>query len=248
MARRRSGDLSRLFVSRCSPRTWRQAPSPRSPASRAPWAIVERGGERIGLIGLITEDTSAVSSPGPNVRFTPAQSATERVVAALQAEGVNKIIVVSHSGLERERQIARRVAGVDVVVGGHSHTLLHNSAPEAAGPYPIVERGPGGDPALIVQAGQWSKWLGWLDLDFDAQGRLLRWQGNPILLYASVASDPAMEAEIARLATPLEAARREVVGTNSVELDPTQCRARECALGALVADAMLDWARQSLAS
>jgi len=210
-----------------------------------PWTIVVRGGERIGLIGLVTEDTPSVSSPGANLRFTRLEEAAARAVAALEAEGVNKIVVVSHSGLEREREVARNVAGIDVVVGGHSHTLLHNRAPEAAGPYPIVERGPRGEPALVVQAGQWSKWLGWLDLEFDAAGRLVRWQGNPILLDASVAADPAAAAEIARLDAPLEAARREIVGRSALNLDPTQCRARECALGNLVAEATLAWARRA---
>ena len=51
-------------------------------------------------------------------------------------------------------------------------SLRDNSAPEAAGPYPILERGPDGAPALVVQAGQWGKWLGWLDLEFDGRGRV----------------------------------------------------------------------------
>ena len=60
--------------------------------------IIERGGERIGLIGLTPENTDELASPGPNVTFTDPVAAVQAEVDRLTAEGVNKIIVLSHSG------------------------------------------------------------------------------------------------------------------------------------------------------
>ena len=61
-------------------------------------AVIERGGEKIGLIGLTAEDTDELASPGENVIFTDSVTAVQGEVDLLTAQGVNKIIVLSHSG------------------------------------------------------------------------------------------------------------------------------------------------------
>ena len=87
-------------------------------------AVIEKGGEQIGLIGLTPVDTPELASPGPNVIFTPPDDAVQAEVDRLTAEGVNKIIVLSHSGYSVDQRVAEATTGVDVIVGGHTNTLL----------------------------------------------------------------------------------------------------------------------------
>jgi 5'-nucleotidase/UDP-sugar diphosphatase len=205
----------------------------------APWAVLEAGGEKIGVIGLITEETPEISSPGPDIRFSDAAAALRQAVAALEHEGIDKIIALGHIGYWRDIDLARAVDGVDIFVGGHSHTLLANDHPAAAGPYPTVTRAPGGQTVLIVQAYQWSRYLGRLDVRFDAEGRPTAWRGAPIAMDNAVAEEPGMAALVARLAAPLEEIAREVVGAAEAALGNGTCRQAECALGNLIADIML---------
>ena len=199
--------------------------------------IIERGGERLGLIGLTPQDTAELASPGPNVIFSDPIAAVQREVDALTAAGVNKIIVLSHSGYEVEKAIAAATTGVDVIVGGHSHTLLSNTDENAAGPYPTMVGS-----TAIVTARSYGKYLGELNVTFDDDGNVISAVGAPIITDSTVAEDPATKARIAELAAPLEEIRQKVVAEAAapIEGDRTVCRAVECPMGNLVADAMLD--------
>ena len=92
--------------------------------------------------------------------FTPEKDALRRAVADLSAQGVDIIIAMTHMGLANDQLLARSVAGVDVIVGGHSHSLLANSADGADGPYPVVETSPSGEPVLLVTASFGGRLLG----------------------------------------------------------------------------------------
>ena len=100
--------------------------------------VIERGGEKIGMIGLTPEDTDDLASPGDNVTFSDPVVAVQGEVDKLTAMGVNKIIVLSHSSYLIDQQVAANTTGVDVIVGGHSNTLLSNTNERASGPYPTM--------------------------------------------------------------------------------------------------------------
>ena len=131
--------------------------------------MLELGGEKLGIIGLINEEAPSISSPGPNIRFSDLTEALRRAVAALEEKGIDKIIALGHVGYWRDIELARAVDGVDIIVGGHSHTYLSSDDPAAAGPYPTLATSPSGETMLIVQAFQWSRYLGRLDVSFDAE-------------------------------------------------------------------------------
>jgi len=196
---------------------------------------IERGGQMIGLIGLTPENTAELASPGDNITFSDPVAAVQAEVDRLTAEGVNKIIVLSHSGYGVDQHVAENTTGVDVIVGGHSNTLL-GDMDRAEGPYPTMV----GDTA-IVQAYAYGKFLGELNVSFDADGVLIEASGQPILIDGNVGEDPATVARIAELAAPLDEIRNSVVGMTSapIEGDRSVCRAMECSGGNLVADAML---------
>ncbi|MEL6522907.1 MAG: 5'-nucleotidase C-terminal domain-containing protein, partial [Pseudomonadota bacterium] len=203
--------------------------------------VLDVGGEKIGIISALATNTDETSSPGPNVVFQDEIESLSADVVALEGEGVNKIIALTHVGLPKDVEIAGAVAGLDAVVGGHSHTYLSSSDDEAAGPYPtMVEQGNLQVP--VVQAYAYSKYVGHLKLTFSDDGVVTAAEGDAILLDASVTPDEAIAARVAELAGPIEELKSEVVSeaAEAIEGSREVCRAMECPMGNLVADAMLD--------
>ncbi|WP_170400181.1 bifunctional metallophosphatase/5'-nucleotidase [Ruegeria arenilitoris] len=198
--------------------------------------VIEVGGERIGLIGLTPEDTHDLASPGPNITFSDPVPAVQAEVDKLTGEGVNKIIVLSHSGYGVDQRVAQETTGVDVIVGGHSNTYLSNVSDKAAGPYPTLVNG-----VQIVQAYAYGKFLGELNVTFDDDGNVVEAVGEPLIMDNTVTEDQAALDRIAELAVPLEEIRNKVVANaaDSIEGDRAVCRVQECEMGNLVADAML---------
>jgi len=199
--------------------------------------VIEKGGEKIGLIGLTPEDTDELASPGDNIVFTDPAEAVQAEVDRLTADGVNKIVVLSHSGYAVDQRVAAATTGVDVIVGGHSNTLLSNSNERAAGPYPTVVNG-----VQIVQAYAYGKYLGELNVTFDDAGNVIGTSGDLVVMDGSVAEDEATKARIAEAAMPLEEIRNKVVAETGEAIGGERdvCRAMECQMGSLIADAMLD--------
>ncbi|TPE48804.1 bifunctional metallophosphatase/5'-nucleotidase [Amaricoccus solimangrovi] len=203
--------------------------------------VLEAGGEKIGIVGAVTPETATISTPGPTVRFEDPAVTIARDVAALEGEGVNKIILLSHLGAPEDIRIAGSVAGIDAVIGGHTHTLFSNSE-GAPYPYPLMVDGPGNAKVPVVSAGAYSKYLGDLTLTFDDQGAVTAAGGDTILLDRSVTPDPGVLKDIKTYSGPIEALKAKRVGEVGADIDGSResCRARECAMGDLVADAMLD--------
>ncbi|MEM0909095.1 MAG: 5'-nucleotidase C-terminal domain-containing protein [Pseudomonadota bacterium] len=206
--------------------------------------VLEVEGERYGIIGVTPQGNATLAAPGPDLTFSDPVPAVTAEIAALEADGVNRIILLSHSGLNVDERIAANVDGIDLIIGGHSHTLLSNEIEGAAAAYPVMVRSPGGSPTPIVQAGAYTKYLGRIDLTFDDNGVVTGLDGDTMLIDASVPKDAQMDELVVALAEPLDSIREEVVGEAIEALDGSRenCRSRECVMGSLVADAMLDYA------
>ena len=207
-----------------------------------PSTVIERGGEKIGLIGLTPEDTPELASPGKAITFSDPAKAVAREVKKLEAEGVKRIIVLSHSGYQTDKIVASDVDGIDVIVGGHSNTFLSNTSEKADGPYPTWIKNPSGGKTAIVQAYAYGKYLGRLDVVFDDDGVVTSALGEPVVVGGEIAEDSALVERIAELAQPLEDIRQKKVADTlgPIDGDRANCRARECEMGNLVAEALLD--------
>ena len=197
--------------------------------------VLEVGGEKIGIVSALATDTVDTSSPGDNVVFQDEIAALQADVDALKAMGVTKIIALNHVGLKKDMAIAEAVEGIDVVIGGHSHTKMVNDGESLA--YPQMA---GNVP--VAQAYAYSKYLGKLTVTFDDDGNVVSASGDPILLDASFEPNAAMSARIAEMGAPIEEMKKRVVAVSSATIDGDRanCRAVECEMGNLVADAMLD--------
>lgn len=198
--------------------------------------VLNIGGQKVGIVSALATDTVDTSSPGDNVIFRDEIEALKEDVAALEAQGVDKIIALNHVGLPMDMKIAAAVPGLDLVIGGHSHTKMLNedgsnySYPEMVGN------------VTVVQAYAYSKYLGKIEVTFDDNGNVISAEGDPILLDASIVPDGKIAARIAEMGAPIEEMKKRVVAkaADNIDGDRATCRVRECQMGNLVADAMLD--------
>src|SRR3954447_6991977 len=207
-----------------------------------PSIVLEVGGQKIGIVGAVTNDTPELASPGPNITIEDDVKSITAEVEKLKAQGVNKIIAVTHIGYRRERDVIAKIPGIDVVVGGHSHSLLSNTDPKAEGPYPTMVDNPNGSKVPVVQAASYSKYLGEFKVVFDDNGNVKEASGDPIFLDKSITPDPAVLARIKELGAPIEALKAKEVPETTAPIDGSRenCRARECQMGDMVSDAILD--------
>ncbi|WP_299676601.1 bifunctional metallophosphatase/5'-nucleotidase [uncultured Roseobacter sp.] len=198
--------------------------------------VLEVGGRKIGIVSALATDTVETSSPGEGVVFQDEIEALKADVAALEAEGVDIVIALNHVGLRKDLDIAANVPAIDVVIGGHSHTLMSNDD-EGTPAYPEMVEG-----TPVAQAYAYTKYLGHLTLTFDDAGTVTAASGDPMLLDASVTPDEGFIARIAEMGAPIEALKQKVVAETASEIIGARetCRAQECAMGNLIADAMLD--------
>lgn len=216
--------------------------------------VIERGGGKIGVIGVITETVTTIAATGGKISVGGYLESVQREADRLQAAGIDKIVLLSHVGYWLDKQLAPQLSGVDIIVSGHDHQLLLPPAlylPGAAaalfagrvaGDYPTVTRDRNGNPLLIVSSYEWGKILGRLDVDFDASGVLTGWQGKPQPVTANVAAEPALAARVAAYKAPLDAFSRTSIGSTMSFFDGSRIpglRSQEMPLGNLVADAIL---------
>ena len=198
-----------------------------------PYAMLEKNGLKIGILGLTTLQTRTSSSPGPNVRFLEPKPALASAAASARAKGAQMLILLSHMGLLHD--LAMDMPEIAVVVGGHSHSLLSNTEPGALGPAPTVDRGG----TLILQAGAYGRYLGRLDIDVSAEGRVVAWGGECRHVGLDIAPDPEVAAIVASFAAPLEAIIRKRVAMLPDGLSNAGCRVAPCAFGQAVAETLL---------
>lgn len=209
-----------------------------------PSVVLDVYGEKVGVFGLTTEDTAFLSSPGKNIKFENYAAKAQATIASLKAQGINKIIALSHLGYTVDRELADQVPGIDIIVGGHSHTKLDE---------PVVFH-ENAEPTLIVQANEYSNYLGKLNVEFDTNGVLKSWNGKLLDLNAKAGNDfvyaenAEAKAKLAGYSAQINEMKTRIVGASAVALDGERAnvRTKETNLGNLIADGMVAQAREAL--
>jgi 5'-nucleotidase / UDP-sugar diphosphatase len=189
--------------------------------------MIERAGYRIGFFGILAPETDVLSKPGDEVTFAPTVATATAAVAKLQAEGADLIIALTHDDLADDRELARSVDGIAVILGGHDHD-----------PITLYEGG-----VLIAKAGYDAHYLAAIDLAVD---RVMERDKEVVqiipawryLTTAGIAPDPEVKAVVDRYNAELDAELAVPVGTTTVALDSrrTTVRTAESNFGNLVAD------------
>lgn len=189
--------------------------------------IFEVNGARVLVMGLVTTTTYTSTHPKNTIGldFLDAAATTSRVMKE-QAGGYDIFIVLSHLGLDADIELARRVAGIDAIIGGHTHTLMHS-------PLFVGE-------TIIAQAGEWGRFLGRVDLEV-VDRRVTGSTSSVIPVTGDIEPNPVVEYMLQELYGRRIAAEMErVVGYSPVELVRTPFgRASDSNIGNFVADALL---------
>lgn len=215
--------------------------------------VKEVDGEKVGFFGLTTQDTKEISSP-KQIEFQDYIKEAEKAVQAFEGMGVNKIVAVSHIGyddneaVDNDLTLAAKVDGIDVIVGGHSHTKLDE---------PVAvnkdENGKGKNQTVIVHADQYNKHLGTLDVEFDKDGKVIGHAGKLIEI-----KDQAEDVETKDLLKPyaekIQKIKNEPTGGSAAKLldnprtggdnSKPSVRKNETELGNLITDGMLAKAKE----
>lgn len=124
-----------------------------------PYTIVRKAGKKIGIIGLLTDVSSVVDSEIAKVlQYQDPVKVVNKYAEYLRKEkGCDMVICLSHLGYTEDKELAASTVNVDLIVGGHSHTLLHKKQ---------VVKNPEGDDVVVVQNWKWGLNLGHLSVDF----------------------------------------------------------------------------------
>ena len=209
--------------------------------------LLERGGVTYGIFGLMGLDSDECAPTSGFALEDPA-AAAKRCVAALEAQGAEFIICLSHSGTDsiaeksEDEILAKKVSGIDVIVSGHTHTRLDE---------PIVVNG-----TYIVSSDQYSEYLGSITLERISDGSLRLADYRLIPIDETVEDDEEIadlishwkdmvgEEYLSRYGLTYD----EVLTTTDFDLSmPTFGKQENNAVGALVADAF-HWAMGDLAA
>lgn len=185
------------------------------------FVIREFEGVKVGLFGIVLQDTLKTSRPGPDVDIQDPCTVATRVVPKIHAAGAQVIVALTHLSMSEDKQLAR-CSGVDVIIGGHEHTLLESMSGHA----PIFK--------MTSDARE----LGRIDLNISkSTGKLesIDWQIIPV--NDQVNNDPAF-ASLDQKYGPLLKSLEQPVGRTDVELNvkSADVRTRETNMADFIAD------------
>jgi len=188
----------------------------------------EIGGKKFAFAGFVAEDTPVLTHPN-NVKGLTFKSPVEvakAIVPELKKEA-DHVVVVSHIGVDIDREIAKNVPGIDLIVGGHSHTPLKT---------PEVVNG-----TYIVQDWEYGKSLGRADLYYLGE-ELVAFSGGLKEYDADIQADPEVDKLVKDIVSQIDSVMNVVIAKSEVPLDGDRVlvRAKETNVGNLIADIMLE--------
>jgi 5'-nucleotidase/UDP-sugar diphosphatase len=198
-------------------------------AGLKPYVIKNVAGVKVGIIGVVTPDTPFTTHPRnvTGLTFSTPESAVKKYLQELKGRA-DIIVVLSHCGFEADKELAAKVPGIDVIVGGHSHTKIIR--PEVVGQ------------TIIVQAWEHAKALGVLNLKVK-DGKVAGFDGTlQAIGPAGGPADRQVQEIVARYEGQVENLLRRVIGETRVDLDGQHVRERETNLGDFVAEVMRETA------
>lgn len=203
-----------------------------------PYLLLVRKGLKVAVIGVTTPETSVTTKPDhvSGLVFSSPKTALPPVIKKARSQGAQLVILLSHLGADADRNLARQVTGIDLIVGGHSHTVLSN---------PEVVSG-----TVIVQAGAYGAYLGVLHLQVDPRtGRIVDYtKANELRTVWAGPGEPVhdgISAIVSRYHDQIKGELSKVVGVTSVDL--VRYPYQESNVGNLICDAMREASGADLA-
>jgi len=185
------------------------------------FVVREFGGVKIGIFGLTLPETKITSRPGDNVEFRNSCETAKEMVSQLHAQGVKVVVALSHLSMREDKEVAR-CAGVNLIVGGHEHSLLESHA----GIAPIFK--------MTADARE----MGRIDLNITPAGELESIDWKVIPVDSSITEAPEFATVYTKYAALL-AELEKPIGSTSVPLDArsTENRTKETNASNFITDA-----------
>jgi 2',3'-cyclic-nucleotide 2'-phosphodiesterase (5'-nucleotidase family) len=200
------------------------------------YRVEQTGPVRVGIFGLVTIETRSYPAAKEGVTITDPVRTAEKIVAKLRAEKADIIVLISHCGEETDKRLAMMVPGIDVIVGGHSHSRLPSGEFIPRIGDLVADKVKG---AVIVQAHQWGGELGRCDLFFkkDHAGawQVGRYRARLIPVTAAIEADARVAAVVDQYWKPIASRYAEVIGEAAADFSS---RCADWAEYNLVADAV----------
>jgi 5'-nucleotidase/UDP-sugar diphosphatase len=196
-------------------------------ALTVPYVILNRGALKVAILGLTTYSLDRIVAPGKNkgVAVGSPAAAAQYYVPLLRRQA-DVVIALTHLGVDDDRELVRQVPGIDLVIGGHSHTPLFR---------PVLERAQDGRATPITQAGSWGQYLGRTTLRWSG-GHLTSTAGRLITIRPSEGEDASIAALVASYRSRLGADLERVVFHSARRLESTGLNEGDHPLGNFVAD------------
>ena len=196
------------------------------------YVIREFNGVKVGIFGLVLPDTKNTSRPGPDVEFLDPCTTAQKMVSEIHSQGANVVVALTHLSMGEDKQVAR-CSDVDVIIGGHEHTLLESAA--------------GGAPIFKMTAD--ARELGRIDLNISQKdGKLESIDWEVLKVTADIDPDPSFATVTKKYAGILNELKQ-VVGQTAVPLNAASKagRTEETNVGNLVTDAFRQATRADVA-
>lgn len=146
-----------------------------------PSKIVEKNGVKFGLIGISPSDIKDRVKYNASLGDIEVMSVDETIkvvqkeVDNLQKQGINHIVLLSHSGLQNDKRIVAETQGIDIIFSAHTHELIKGVKKDENLLYTKS-----GEPVVLTQAGKNGDYVGILNVDFDKNGVICKVQNNVI--------------------------------------------------------------------
>jgi 2',3'-cyclic-nucleotide 2'-phosphodiesterase (5'-nucleotidase family) len=210
----------------------------------------------VGIIGATTAELPSISSPR-KVNVAAVRPALEAEIEALESEGIERIILISHlQSVEEDIALLSSLHGIDVAIAGGGDELLANAGtllvPDdedtVYGPYPLLARDSTGKEVPVVTTPGDYQYVGRLEVSFDDKGQVVGAVGDPVRVAGgdqpdAVQPDPDLERLVTRpVQSFVDRLAEEGLGMSEVALDGRRSpgvRTQETNLGNLMADALL---------
>lgn len=193
---------------------------------------IKRAGARIAIYGLTTDEAYFSWMAKPGSIYKPSWTAEEDL-PELRSRN-DYVIALTHLGVHGDRKLVSSVRGIDLVVGGHSHTALKE---------PVLHKDRSGKTVPIVQAGEHGEYVGDLLVDVEPGKPLQILRYNLVKVHSNGPRDAAID-HIARTARERLDANygtswlSEVVGHTEVPLENSIIQGKPTVWSNFVAEAI----------
>ncbi|MDQ7822827.1 MAG: bifunctional UDP-sugar hydrolase/5'-nucleotidase [Candidatus Eremiobacteraeota bacterium] len=149
-----------------------------------PFVIKDIDGVKVGIVGLVTPDAITMlksREDAAKIDIRPPEETLREVLPEMKKQGADVVVLLSHLGIDADREVARQFPDISLIVGGHTHTKLDR---------PIKE-----GKTLIVQSGCYGRHLGEIELLIDRDSKRVSLNGSRLIPIEEHSVEPDKKVE-----------------------------------------------------